>query len=60
MIYLYQDIFDNNDYIDNILFRFFSYKLLASIGSNKILIVQDIYQSSISITNPKCANLRYS
>lgn len=59
MIYLYQDIFDNNDYIDNILFRFFSYKLLANIGSNKILIVQDMYQSSISIANPKCTNLRY-
>ncbi len=37
MICLYQYLFDNNSHIGNILFEFSSYKLLASVGNNKIL-----------------------
>lgn len=45
VIYLYQGIFDNNVHISDILFKFFSHKLLASISNNKI------YRSKIYV-NP--------
>lgn len=35
MICLYQDIFDNDGHINNILFKFFSHKLLVGICDNK-------------------------
>lgn len=37
IIYLYLDIFDNNFYINIILLKFYSYKLLADIYHNKVL-----------------------
>lgn len=37
MICLYWYIFDNNSYIDSMLFKFSSYKLLVNIGNNTIL-----------------------
>lgn len=36
IIYLHQCIFDNNAYINSILFKFLSHKLLANIGGNKV------------------------
>ena len=33
---LYQNIFENNVYINNILFEFLGYKLLINIGNNKV------------------------
>ena len=36
MIYLYQNIFDNNIYINSILFELVSHKLFFGISGNKI------------------------
>ena len=35
-MYFFWYIFDNNTYINNILFKFLVYKLFASIDNNKI------------------------